>query len=77
MIRVISKFVPNFIKKNLINYLDKNYLFIGWNLKTKTCPPWKNTISENSILQSDYFNDLNEELIEKIRKGSFLLNKKR
>ena len=77
MIKFISKFVPNFIKKSIVNYLDKNYLFVGWNLKTKTCPPWKNTISENTILQSNYFNDLNEELIEKIKKGKFLLSQKK
>ena len=77
MIKVISKFIPNFIKKRIISYLDKNYLFVGWNLKTKTCPPWKNTIYENKILQSNYFNDLNEELIEKIKNGEFLLNQKK
>ena len=62
MIKFFNKFFFSYIKKKLINYLDKNYLFVGWNLKTMTCPPWKNTLIENKILQIDYFNDLNEEL---------------
>ena len=76
MIRAIYKFLPPFIKKKIVNNLNKNYLFVGWNLKTKTCPPWKNTITQNKILQISYFNDLNEELIEKINKSDFLLNQK-
>tara|TARA_B100000579_G_C22775814_1_gene826487 strand:+ start:364 stop:1185 length:822 start_codon:yes stop_codon:yes gene_type:complete len=76
MIRAIYKFLPHFIKKKIVNNLNKNYLFVGWNLKTKTCPPWKNTITQNKILQISCFNDLNEELIEKINKNNFLLNQK-
>ena len=76
MFKTIEKFLPKFIKKKILNYLNKNYLFVGWNLKTKTCPPWKNTITQNKILQISYFNDLNEKLIDKINKNDFLLNQK-
>lgn len=74
MIRFFKNFFFNFIKKKINNYLDRSYLFVGWNLKTKTCPPWKNTFIENKILQIDYFNDLNEKLINNINKGKFCLN---
>ena len=77
MYRFIYKFVPNFIKKKVINFLNKNYLFVGWNLKTKTCPPWKNTIAGNKVLQISYFNDLNDELIKKINENQFFLNQKK
>ena len=77
MYKFIYKFVPNFIKKKVINFLNKNYLFVGWNLKTKTCPPWKNTIAGNKVLQISYFNDLNDELIKKINENQFFLNQKK
>jgi hypothetical protein len=77
MIEFFNKFFLSFIKKKLINYLDKNYLFVGWNLKTKTCSPWKNTLNENKILQIDYFNDLNEELKNNIKKSIFFLHGKK
>lgn len=76
MFKMIERFVPNFLKKKILYYLNKNYLFVGWNLKTKTCPPWKNTIKQNKILQISYFDDLNEQLVEKINKNDFLLNQK-
>lgn len=76
MINLLIKFVPNFLKKKIMNYLDRNYLFVGWNLKTKTCPPWKNTLHHNKIFQIDYFNDLNDKLIENINKKKFIFNKK-
>ena len=37
----LKKFVPGFLKKLILKEIDKSYLFSGWNLKTKTCPPWK------------------------------------
>ena len=37
----LKKFVPDFLKKLILKEIDKSYLFSGWNLKTKTCPPWK------------------------------------
>lgn len=76
MFRIINNLIPNFFKKKINNILNKNYLFVGWNMKTKTCPPWKNTIPNNKSLQIKYFDDLNEELIRKIKQNEFFLNKK-
>ena len=77
MFRIINNLIPNFFKKKINNILNKNYLFVGWNMKTKTCPPWKNTIPNNKSLQIKYFDDLNEELIRKIKQNEFFLNKNR
>lgn len=76
MIKIILKLIPKFFKKKITNFIDKQYLFVGWNLKTKTCPPWKNTIPKNNIFQINYFNNLNENLINEIKTKKFLLNQK-
>ena len=41
--KLIKKITPNFIKEKILKEIKKSYLFSGWNMSTKTCPPWKYT----------------------------------
>ena len=56
ILKILKKIVPHFIKKMIIDLVDKNYRFKGWNLKTKNCPPWRyigKDVNNNS--QINYF----------------------
>ena len=73
MINLIRRLIPHKIKNFLINQVDRNYRFKGWNLKTKNCPPWK-YINKNEINNSQlsYFPDIQKEFENSIIDKKFI-----
>lgn len=74
MYKYIKKLIPDFIKKIIINQVDKNYLFSGWGMKSRSCPPWKYFHNLDYKTYLAYFNDIQKELEKKIITKKFILN---
>ena len=75
ILNIIKKLVPHIIKKMIIDLVDKNYRFKGWNLKTKNCPPWTyigKNVNNNS--QISYFQELQNEFENLIIQKNFRSN---
>jgi len=71
----LKKFVPKVLKKLILKEIDKSYLFSGWNLKTKTCPPWKYVNKNLDISsQSINFESLQTNFEELIKEKKFVSN---
>ena len=51
MYKILKKIIPDYFKKIIIKEVDKNYLFSGWGMKSRGCPPWKyvHNLNDNSI----------------------------
>lgn len=74
MYKLIKKIIPDFLKKIIIKQVDQNYLFSGWGMKTRSCPPWKYVYNSNEKIYLSYFNDIQKELEKKIVAKKFILN---
>ena len=71
----LKKFVPSFLKKLILKEINKNYLFSGWNLKTKTCPPWQYVNEDlNTSFQPINFKSLQTNFEELIKEKKFVSN---
>ena len=68
MINIIKKFFPKFIKKKILEELDKNNIFSGWSMQTKTCPPWMYISADNNKNSAlPYFLEIQKELEDNIK----------
>ena len=73
MIDNFKKIIPHFLKKFIINQVDKNYRFKGWNLKTKNCPPWTYINQYNSTDPViPYFTEMQNEFENLVNKKKFV-----
>lgn len=72
---IIKKLIPKYIKNKILNEINKNYLFSGWNMQTKTCPPWKYINNRPNIAtQIPYFQKIQYELENEIKLRKFKSN---
>ena len=75
MINIIKKFFPKFIKKKILEELDKNNIFSGWSMQTKTCPPWMYISADNNKNSAlPYFLEIQKELEDNIKSNYLTLN---
>lgn len=73
--KLIKKITPNFIKEKILKEVKKSYLFSGWNMSTKTCPPWKYTKKVLDVSpQVPYFFDIQKEFENLIIEKKFNSN---
>ncbi len=75
ILKILKRIIPHSIKRFIIDQVDKNYRFKGWNLKTKNSPPWK-YINKKAINNSQlfYFQELQNEFENLITDKKFISN---
>jgi|TARA_B110000503_G_C7164507_1_gene421230 hypothetical protein len=74
MYKILKKIIPNYFKKIIIKEVDKNYLFSGWGMKSRSCPPWQYVHYKKEETYLSYFNNIQKELEKKITSSKFISN---